>query len=149
MDMEIRHKVSVAWGNLKKCSVVWQKYALEAIWVDIQNSGKAEIWSTTKSQERRLEVNEMRMLRWMCGGTKKDNIRNEHVRGSVKVAPKQITEKRLTWYAHVKRRDEGHVLRRMLDAPVLGKRRVKLLKQTYLMVFYFSCQAIPINPKQS
>ena len=40
----------------------------------------AETWSTTKSQERGLEVNEMRMLRWICGGTKKDKIRNEHVR---------------------------------------------------------------------
>ena len=37
-------------------------------------------WPTTKIQEKRLEVNEMRMLRWMCGVKKKDNIRNEHVR---------------------------------------------------------------------
>ena len=36
---------------------------------------------------------------------------------------KKITEKRLKWYGHVKGRDEGHVLRRMLDAPVPGKRR--------------------------
>ncbi len=35
---------------------------------------------------------------------------------------KKITEKRLKWYGHVKGRDEGHVLRRMLDAPVPGKR---------------------------
>ena len=27
------------------------------------------------------------MLRWMCGVTNKDKIRNEHVRGSVTVAP--------------------------------------------------------------
>ena len=33
-----------------------------------------------KSQEKRLEVNEMRMPRWMCGVTKKDNTRNEHGR---------------------------------------------------------------------
>ena len=32
----------------------------------------AETSATTNSQERRLEVNEMRMLRWMCGVTKRD-----------------------------------------------------------------------------
>ena len=57
----------------------------------------SETWATMKSQERRLEVNDMRMLRWMYGVTNKDKTRNEHVRGSVKVAPvtKKITEKRL------------------------------------------------------
>ena len=52
---------------------------------------------------------------------KKDRIRNGHVRESLKVAPvtKKITEKRLNWYTDMsKRRDEGHVLRRMLDTPV-------------------------------
>ena len=65
------------------------------------------------------------MLQWMCGVIKKDKIRNEHVRGSVKVAPvtTKVTEKRLEWYRHVKRMDVGHMLRRMLDAPVPGKRR--------------------------
>ena len=32
----------------------------------------AETCSVTKTQEQRLEVNEMRMLRWMCGVTKRD-----------------------------------------------------------------------------
>ena len=56
----------------------------------------------------------------MSGVTKKDKIRKEHVRGSVEVSPvtKRITEKSLKWYGHVKSRDEGHVLRRMLDALV-------------------------------
>ena len=76
----------------------------------------ADTWATIKGQEKRLEVNEMRMLRWMCGVTQKDKIRNEHVTGSVNVAPvtKQITERRLKWcYGRVKRRDERYVLRRM------------------------------------
>ena len=44
---------------------------------------------------------------------------------AVKVAAvkKKITEKRIKWFGHVKKRDEGHVLRRMLDAPVQRKRR--------------------------
>ena len=40
------------------------------------------------------------MLRWMCGVTRRDNIRNEHIRGKTRVvqASKKITEKRLKWY---------------------------------------------------
>ena len=32
----------------------------------------AETWATTRGQEARLEVNEMRMLRWMCGALDKE-----------------------------------------------------------------------------
>ena len=32
---------------------------------------------------------------------------------------KKITEKMLKWYRHVKRKEEGHVLRRIVDAQVL------------------------------
>ena len=42
----------------------------------------AETWATTKRQEKRIEVTEMRMLQWMCrvcGVTRKDKIRNEHI----------------------------------------------------------------------
>ena len=45
----------------------------------------ADTWTTTKIQERRLEVNEIRMLMWMCGVTKKNKTRNENVSGSMKV----------------------------------------------------------------
>ena len=53
----------------------------------------------------------MRTLRWMCGVTCKDKIRNENVRGKTKVAQasKKITERRLIWYGHVMRRDEEHI----------------------------------------
>ena len=39
----------------------------------------AETWATIKKQEKRIEVNEMRMLRWICGVTRNDKIRNEHI----------------------------------------------------------------------
>ena len=39
------------------------------------------------NERPRKEANEINMLRWMCGVLKKDNIRNYHARGSVKLAP--------------------------------------------------------------
>ena len=62
----------------------------------------AVTWATTRGQE----VNEMRMLRWMCGVTRRewDHIQNEHIRGTrVVQASKKITEQRLKWYGHVRR----------------------------------------------
>ncbi|XP_047004802.1 uncharacterized protein LOC124623054 [Schistocerca americana] len=66
----------------------------------------AETWPVTGAQERKMEVAEMRMLRWMCGLTRKDRIRNEFVRGAVKVGPmgKKIQESRLRWYGYLQRK---------------------------------------------
>ena len=74
-------------------------------------------------KEARLGVNEMRMLRWMCGVSRRDKIQNEHIRGTTRVvqASKKITEKRLKWYGHVRRMKEEHIVRRMLDVNIPGK----------------------------
>ena len=45
----------------------------------------ADTRALEKAQERKLEVAEMGMLRWMCGVTKLDKIRNERIRGTTKV----------------------------------------------------------------
>ena len=73
---------------------------------------RAETWATTKGWEARLEVNEMRMPRWMCGVIKKDKIRNEHVGRTTRIlqVAKKISEKRLKWYGHVKRTEEEHII---------------------------------------
>ena len=35
-------------------------------------------WANTRGKEARLELNETRLQRWMCGVTRRDKIRNEH-----------------------------------------------------------------------
>ena len=49
----------------------------------------AETWAVKKAQEKKLDVAEMRMLRWMSGVTKLDKIRNERIRGTTKVGENQ------------------------------------------------------------
>ena len=44
-----------------------------------------EIWAATKAQEKKLDVAEMRMWRWLCGVKKIDRIRGERVRGTTNV----------------------------------------------------------------
>ena len=65
---------------------------------------------------------------WMCGVTRRDKIRNKHIRGTdnksgASDACKKITQKRLKWYGHVRRMKEEHIVRRMLDVDIPGKRR--------------------------
>ena len=47
-----------------------------------------------KAEGRKLDVAEMRMLRWMSGVTKMDWVRTEHIRGTVKVLKHQRKYKR-------------------------------------------------------
>ena len=74
----------------------------------------AETWSTTKSQEKRVDVNKMRMLRWMCGVIEKDKSRNEHCERISKISTSDKNDHR----EKAKRRDDGHMIRTLLDAPV-------------------------------
>ena len=61
---------------------------------------------------QKISVTEMRMLRWMCGKTKMDKIRNEDIRSLIGIAPieDKMRENRLWWF--------GHIRRRPIDAPI-------------------------------
>ncbi|KAJ3698668.1 hypothetical protein LUZ61_002373 [Rhynchospora tenuis] len=53
-----------------------------------------------------MSVAEMRMLRWMCGHTRRDRIRNDDILDMVGVAPieEKLVQHRLRWFVHVQRR---------------------------------------------
>ncbi|XP_019248598.1 PREDICTED: uncharacterized protein LOC109227861 [Nicotiana attenuata] len=62
----------------------------------------------------------MSMLRWTCGCTRKDKIRNEVIRDKVGEAcvEDKMQESRLRWFGHVKRKS--------IDAPVRRCKRLTM-----------------------
>ena len=94
----------------------------------------AETWALKKAQEKKVEVAEMRMLRWMCGVTKLDKIRNERIRRTTKVGEitKKVQERRLKWHGHVMRREEHCVGRRATVMKVRGRRKRGRPKRRWL-----------------
>ncbi|KAF3647209.1 putative pre-mRNA-processing factor 6-like, partial [Capsicum annuum] len=80
----------------------------------------AKCWPVKNSHIQKMKVAEMRMLRWMCGLTRGDRVRNETIREKVGVTSVEckMREARLRWFGHVKRRG--------MDAPVRSCERLAL-----------------------
>ena len=122
IDEDIKHRIQMGWQKWRGASGVLCDRK-----VPLRLKGKfyrvvvrpallygAECWATTKAQEQRLMVAEMRMLRWMCGHTRLDKVRNEVIRHKVGVASigDKLREARLRWFGHVRRRHPEAPVRR-------------------------------------
>ncbi|GJU40600.1 putative pre-mRNA-processing factor 6-like [Tanacetum coccineum] len=85
----------------------------------------SECWPLTKVQANRMEVAEMRMLRWTCGKTILDMIPNGVFRTNLQVVNivNKMREGRLRWFGHVKRRPQSAPVRRVEPLTVNGARR--------------------------
>ena len=97
---------------------------------------RLETVAVTKKQVEEMEVAEMKMLRFAMGVTRKDKIRNEHIRSTVKAIRlgMEMREGRLRWYGHVMRRDQEYVGRKMMEMELPGKRRRGRPKRRFLDV---------------
>lgn len=58
-----------------------------------------ECWPVKNSHIQKMKVAEMRMMRWMCGFTRRDKIRNEVIRDKVEVTSVEdkMGETKLRW----------------------------------------------------
>ena len=82
-----------------------------------------ETVAVTKRQVRKLEVAELKMLRWAKGVTLLDRVRNEEVLREMKVDKLDgvLREARLRWFGHVWRRDDQYVGKQVMRITV-GRR---------------------------
>ena len=73
----------------------------------------AECWPTKRRHVQQLSVVEMRMLRWICGHTKRDRVRNDDIRERFVVAPieEKLVQHRLRWFGYVQRKPPEALVR--------------------------------------
>ena len=84
-----------------------------------------ETVAITKKQIEEMKVAQMKMLWFAMGVTRKDKIRNEYIRGTVKVERLGIKmrEDRMRWYGHVTRRNQEFVGKKMIKMELPEKRK--------------------------
>ncbi|PHT52732.1 Brefeldin A-inhibited guanine nucleotide-exchange protein 5 [Capsicum baccatum] len=128
IDEDVSHRIGAGWMKWKLASGVLcdkkvppkLKGKFYRVVVRPAMLYGAECWPVKNSHIQKMKVAEMRMLRWMCGLTRGDRVRNEIIREKVGVTPVEckMREVRLSWFGHVKRRG--------MDAPVRRCERLAL-----------------------
>ena len=85
------------------------------------------------------------------GKTRKDRIKNDTIRGNAKVTPinSVLTQKRLSWYGHVKRRDETHITESTLSTTMTGTRPRGRPKMRWLDRLKSDMRIYGINPEMA
>ena len=143
-EREVKKRVQEGWNGWRRVSgVICDRRLPARVKVKVYSSVVRpatvyglETVAVTKKQVEEMEVAEMKMLRFAMGVTRKDKIRNEHIRSTVKVERLGIKmrEGRLKWYGHVMRRDQEYVGRKMMEMELPGKRRRGKPKRRFLDV---------------
>ena len=93
-----------------------------------------ETVAMAEKQLGKMEVAELKMVRWALGVTRKDKIKKEYVRGTAKIAKlgDKLRVTRLLSYGHLKRREEGGVGKIMIEMAMPGKRKREWPKRRWI-----------------
>ena len=114
IDEDVNHQIKVRWMKWRQASgIICDKRVPQKLKGKFYRTAVrpamlygAECWPTKRRHVQQLGVAEMRMLRWMCGHTRKDRVRNDDIRDRVGVAPieEKLVQHRLRWFGHIQRR---------------------------------------------
>jgi len=114
IDEDVGHRIKAGWMKWRQASgVLYDKRVPQKLKGRFYRTAirpamlyGAECWPTKRRHIQQLGVAEMRMLRWICGHTRKDRVRNDDIRERLGVAPieEKLVQHRLRWFGHIQRR---------------------------------------------
>ena len=143
-EREVKKRVQAGWNRWRRVSGVICNKRLPArvkgkVYSSVVRPAMMyglETVAITKKKVKEMEVAEMKMLRFAMGVMRKDKIRNEYIRSTIKVQQlgMEMREGRLRWYEHVMRRDQEYGGRKMMEMELPKKRKRGRPKRKFLDV---------------
>ena len=88
--------------------------------------GASETWCLRENEMAILRRTEITMVRAICGAKLMEKKRTKDLMellGFKETDVQMAKANAVSWYGHVLRRDDGHVLRKALEFEVRGKRK--------------------------
>lgn len=135
LDTELRSRIGKAWAAFGQLSKLWNSRVSLKCKLRIYNAViistllySAETWATTLTEERRLDAFDNRCLRRILRVRWFQHVRNTDIRRRTNqpAASLLLKVRRLRWYGHVVRMEDGRLPKRLMQwRPELvgGKRR--------------------------
>ena len=144
-EREVKKRVQAGWNGWRRVSGVICNRRLPArvkgkVYSSLVRPAMVyglETVAITKKQVEEMEVAKMKMLKVAMGVTRKDKIRNEYNRSTVKLERlgMKMREGRMRWYGRFMRRDhQEYVGRKMMEIELSGKKRRRRPKRRFLDV---------------
>ena len=140
IDEDIDHRIKVGWQKWKEAFGILcdrripltLKGRVYCMVVRPTLLYGVECWPIKKSHVQKMRAAEMRMIRWICGQTRLDKIRNEVIRDKIEVASieDKMRDARLRWFGHIRRRPRDALVRscETMDCPDYRRRRGRTKK---------------------
>ena len=124
-ESAVRYRIFTAWDKWKELASLlvnkniplWRRIDLYCACIRSAMLYGSETWALTAGLEKKLEANELRMLRYMTGIKWQDKISNEKVRRRCKINKlgNEIRSRRLRWFGHVKRKEGGNLIEGVMN----------------------------------
>ena len=157
VERAVRKRVSAAWNKWREMASLIKNKSIplmirgsvyESCVRSVMLYG-AETWALTRKLEDILKSCDRRMLRYMAGVRWQDRISSEEVakRCGLKEIQEKIRQRRLQWYGHVRREEEGGVLRLVEEMEVPGQRKVGRPKKTWKEAVQQNLKVLGVDEK--
>jgi hypothetical protein len=111
IDEDVSHRIKAGWLKWRQASDVlcdhrvplklkdkFYRTAIRPVMLY-----RVECWHTKRRHVQQLSIAEIRMLRWICGHTRRDRVRNGDIHERLGVTPveEKLVQLRLRWFGHM------------------------------------------------